>query len=169
MSEVERLGRPPVSSEKRGPSPLLSTRVDRDTLAQLTALGRSTQRRPSQLLREAIELLLEKHAQTISDSKGVHSDGAAARTLPAQLDELRGPANGTVTPPGSVAGATRSVYNLDNRFERAALYQLVIAEADRDDVVRFLNRDLLIATWASLNVNPATRLAWERRFPELLE
>ena len=84
------------------------------------------------------------------------------------LDELRGPSSGTVTRPPSVATSVSSVYNVDNRFDRAALYQLVISEASHDDIATYLNRDVLISDWSRLNLAADVRAAWEARFPELL-
>lgn len=167
MNEVERLGRPAIGSAKRGPSPLLSTRVEPSTLTKLTELGRATGQRPSQLLREAIDLLLEKHSDLTSGATRSAVSTTTSRPIPEHLDELRGPSSGTVTRPSSVATSASSVFNVDNRFDRAALYQLVVSEASRDDLAAYLNRDLLISDWSRLNLATDVRAAWEARFPEL--
>lgn len=163
MANVERIGRPRVGSEKRGASPLLSTRVDPATWQAFTKMVQTSGQRPSQLLREAIDLLLAEHS-----TSGASSDSSAStRNLPDHLSDLLGPDSGTVTPPASIARLARSVYNLDNRFDRAALYQLVITEGSSTDVLRTLNRDLLVTLWSALVLRPAIRTAWQLRFPEL--
>lgn len=165
MSEVERIGRPRIGSTKQGPSPLLSTRVDHTTLERFNALSIASRRKPSDLLREAIQLLIDAHSESLAT--GTASGLAWHQTLPMSLDELRGPSSGTVVRPLSVSTASSSVYNIDNRFDLAALYQLVITEASRDDVVKYLDRELLISNWTRLNLATDVRAAWEARFAEL--
>ncbi|MET7453968.1 hypothetical protein ABZT03_19205 [Streptomyces sp. NPDC005574] len=50
-----------------------------------------------------------------------------------------------------------------------SLYRTVLTEGQRQDLVAFLNRDLLIAQWPVLRklIGRPLRDAWEIRFPEL--
>ncbi|MER6539078.1 hypothetical protein ABT215_35885 [Streptomyces sp900105755] len=50
-----------------------------------------------------------------------------------------------------------------------SLYRTVLAEGQREDLVRFLSRELLLAQWPLLRrlISRALRDAWEDRFPGL--
>ncbi|GAA2532903.1 hypothetical protein GCM10010423_30770 [Streptomyces levis] len=89
--------------------------------------------------------------------------------LPASLHELTGPATGTVDLPLHVAWSGRRTYGLDRPRSRMSLYRTVLAEGQRQDLVAFLNRDLLVAQWPVLRtlISRPLREAWEDRFPEL--
>lgn len=92
-----------------------------------------------------------------------------ARRLPASLEELTGPSSGTVDLPLHVVWSGRRTYGLSQPRSRMSLYRTVLAEGQRQDLVVFLNRDLLIAQWPVLRslVSRPLRDAWESRFPEL--
>ncbi|AYG78078.1 hypothetical protein DWB77_00185 [Streptomyces hundungensis] len=49
------------------------------------------------------------------------------------------------------------------------LYRTVLAEGQRQDLVDFLNRDLLIAQWPVLRtlISRPIRHVWEAAFPDL--
>ncbi|MEU6556291.1 hypothetical protein ABZ915_39515 [Streptomyces sp. NPDC046915] len=92
-----------------------------------------------------------------------------ARRLPASLEELAGPSAGTVDLPLHVVWSGRRSYGLGQPRSRMSLYRTVLAEGQRQDLVAFLSRDLLIAQWPVLRtlVSRPLRDAWEDRFPEL--
>ncbi|MDC2956883.1 hypothetical protein [Streptomyces gilvifuscus] len=92
-----------------------------------------------------------------------------ARRLPASLDELAGPTSGTVELPLHVVWSGRRSYGLDRPRSRMSLYRTVLAEGQRQDVVSFLSRDLLVAQWPILRtlISRPLRDAWEAAFPEL--
>lgn len=91
------------------------------------------------------------------------------RRLPASLDELGGPTTGTVELPLHVVWSGRRAYGLDQPRSRMSLYRTVLAEGQREDLVSFLNRELLLAQWPVLRtlIGRPLRDAWEGGFPEL--
>ncbi|MFE0923223.1 hypothetical protein ACFW24_36545 [Streptomyces nigra] len=92
-----------------------------------------------------------------------------ALRLPTSLDELTGPATGTVDLPLHVVWSGRRSYGLGQPRSRMSLYRTVLAEGQRQDLTVFLNRDLLVAQWPVLRtlISRPLREAWENRFPEL--
>ncbi|MFF7082392.1 transcriptional regulator [Streptomyces lavendulae] len=60
-------------------------------------------------------------------------------------------------------------YDLDRPRQRMSLYRTVLAEGQYEDLVAFLDRDLLTAQWPALRtlVSRHVRQAWEERFPQL--
>ncbi|MGW6026348.1 hypothetical protein [Streptomyces sp. NPDC055099] len=92
-----------------------------------------------------------------------------AKRLPAHLEELSGPADGTVDLPLHVVWSGRRTYTLDRPKSRMSLYRTVLAEGQRQDLIDFLDRDLLITQWPVLRtlISRPARDAWEAAFPEL--
>lgn len=91
------------------------------------------------------------------------------RRLPASLDELAGPAHGTVQLPLHVAWSGMTAFDLDQPKLRMSLYRIVLAEGMRDDLAAFLNRELLLVQWPVLRklISRHIRDVWEAAFPEL--
>ncbi|GHB72532.1 hypothetical protein GCM10010331_70860 [Streptomyces xanthochromogenes] len=91
------------------------------------------------------------------------------RRLPARLEDLRGPAHGTVDLPLHVVWSGRRSFDVSALRPRMGLYRTVLAEGQRQDVVDFLNRDLLVAQWPVLRtlISRLVRDVWEDAFPEL--
>ncbi|MFI1302360.1 hypothetical protein ACH4T2_03085 [Streptomyces sioyaensis] len=92
-----------------------------------------------------------------------------AQRLPAQLQDLTGPTHGTVDLPLHVVWSGRRSYRLEQPCSRMSLYRTVLAEGQRQDLIDFLNRDLLIAPVARAADadQPPDRDVWESAFPEL--
>ncbi|HZG07104.1 MAG TPA: transcriptional regulator [Streptomyces sp.] len=92
-----------------------------------------------------------------------------ARRLPGELSELAGPAHGTVSLPLHLAWSGLTRFDLDQPRLRMSLYRIVLAEGMHDDLVRYLNRDLLTDMWPVLRtlVSRDLRDTWESAFPEL--
>ncbi|MEJ8653591.1 hypothetical protein WKI65_37505 [Streptomyces sp. MS1.AVA.3] len=92
-----------------------------------------------------------------------------AKRLPAQLEDLAGPARGTVDLPLHVVWSGRRSYGLEQLRSRMSLYRTVLAEGQRQDLIDFLNRDLLIAQWPVLRtlISRPIRDVWEAAFPAL--
>jgi hypothetical protein len=59
--------------------------------------------------------------------------------------------------------------DLDLPRQRMSLYRTVLAEGMRDDLSRFLNRDILLELWPVLRklISRAIKDVWEEAFPEL--
>ncbi|MGW2445803.1 hypothetical protein [Streptomyces sp. NPDC001675] len=91
------------------------------------------------------------------------------RRLPECLEELRGPIEGIVELPLHVAWSGMTVYDLGKPRQRMGLYRTVLHEGLRDDLARFLNRDLLLQMWPVLRtlVGRTVRSVWEEAFPQL--
>ncbi|MFJ3799976.1 hypothetical protein ACIPSJ_27305 [Streptomyces sp. NPDC090088] len=92
-----------------------------------------------------------------------------ARRLPDTLEALTGPEHGLVDLPLHIAWSGLRTYDLDQPRLRMSLYRTVLAEGQRDDITRFLNRDLLLAQWPTMRtmISRPVREVWETAFPEL--
>lgn len=88
---------------------------------------------------------------------------------PERLDELCGPAHGTVQLPPWVYWGPSPVANLDSVGDTIRAYQATIQEGRTVDQVQILNRDRLIELWPELHMPPRVRELWEGRFRELAE
>ena len=75
---------------------------------------------------------------------------AYARRLPSSLEDLRGPAAGVVELPLHVAWSGRRVYDVGREDQRLVLYALLLAEAPREDIERFVHRESLVSMWPRL-------------------
>lgn len=91
--------------------------------------------------------------------------------LPARLQDLAGPTEGTVDLPLHVVWSGLRSFSLDQPKLRMGLYRTVLAEGQRDDLICFLNKDLLLAQWPVLRrmVSRHLREVWEDAFPELAQ
>ncbi|MEV4936466.1 transcriptional regulator [Streptomyces zaomyceticus] len=92
-----------------------------------------------------------------------------AGRLPAKLSELGGPAHGHVDLPLHLAWSGLSRFDLDQPRLRMSCYRIVLAEGQHDDLVRHLNRELLVAMWPVLRtlISRDIRDVWEAAFTEL--
>jgi hypothetical protein len=84
------------------------------------------------------------------------------------LDQLRGPAGGTLELSHSVLWAPGGgLVDLDRPGALRMAYRAVLNEGTVEDLVRVLNRDVLIAVWPELLLPLRVLAMWESRFPEL--
>ena len=92
-----------------------------------------------------------------------------ARRLPGDLSELVGPDHGVVELPLHLAWSGLRRFDLDEPRLRMGLYRILLAEGMREDLVRYVNRDVLVAIWPVLRtlVSRAIRDVWEEAFAEL--
>ncbi|MGW1847664.1 transcriptional regulator [Streptomyces sp. NPDC001966] len=92
-----------------------------------------------------------------------------ARRLPAVLSDLVGPEHGTVSLPLRLAWSGLTTFDLDQPRLRMSYYRIVLAEGQHDDLVRYLDRDLLVGLWPTLRtlVSRDVREVWESSFDEL--
>jgi hypothetical protein len=84
--------------------------------------------------------------------------------LPPSLDYLKGPAAGVVEFPLHVAWSGRRVSDVGEEDQRLVLYALLLAEAQREDLERFVHRESLVSIWPRLRrlLGPHTRREWEQ-------
>jgi|SRR5271165_3757524 len=89
--------------------------------------------------------------------------------LPRSLEDLAGPTSGTVQLPLHVAWSGLTAFDLDKPKPRMSLYRVVLAEGQCDDLMVYLNRELLVGQWPVLRtlVSRHIRSVWESAFPEL--
>jgi hypothetical protein len=88
---------------------------------------------------------------------------------PETLKELRGPASGVVELPVRLywSAGSRS-FDLTSRHDAADMYEAVLdAASSREDLIRYLDADLLTRVWPVLGMSRAKRAAWENQFPVL--
>ncbi|MFB6872098.1 transcriptional regulator [Streptomyces sp. NPDC056323] len=92
-----------------------------------------------------------------------------ARRLPAALSDLVGPEHGTVSLPLHLAWSGLTTFDLDQPRLRMSYYRIVLAEGQHDDLVQYLDRDLLVGLWPTLRtlVSRDVREVWESAFDEL--
>jgi len=88
-----------------------------------------------------------------------------ARRLPSSLEDLKGPATGRVELPLHLAWSGRRVYDVGDQDQRLVLYAMLLAEAQREDLERFLHRESLVTIWPRLRqlLGPHARREWERQ------
>lgn len=87
--------------------------------------------------------------------------------VPGSLDELEGPEHGLIWLPHHLAWSGRREFDLDDDYDRAALYKVVLEEGQQEDVRRFLSHRILRLIWSGIVPARQVRGLWERRFPEL--
>lgn len=87
--------------------------------------------------------------------------------MPDQLDELEGPVHGVIVLPRELAWSGRREFDLDDAYDRAALYKIVLEEGGRQDFRRLLNEEVLRRHWPELRPARQVRARWEQRFPGL--
>ncbi|MCT2547473.1 transcriptional regulator [Streptomyces atratus] len=91
------------------------------------------------------------------------------RRLPESLDELHGPTHGVVELPLHMARSGMTSYDMSKPRQHMGLYRTVLHEGLRDDLPRYINRDLLLQLWPVLRtlVGRTVRTVWEDSFPQL--
>lgn len=84
--------------------------------------------------------------------------------VPDSLDDLHGPAEGTVALPLHLAWSGLREYNVSDPRLRMSMYRTVITGGGRSDAEAFLNAHHLAADWPLLRkgIGPSFRKAWER-------
>ncbi|HEY6277253.1 MAG TPA: hypothetical protein VIX86_13090 [Streptosporangiaceae bacterium] len=85
----------------------------------------------------------------------------------ASLDELRGPVHGVLELPHELAWSGRRSFDLDDDYDRAAAYKIILEEGREEHFRRFLNARLLRRYWRDVRPARQVRALWEGRFPEL--
>jgi len=83
------------------------------------------------------------------------------------LDELRGPAHGALVLPRELAWSGRHRFDLDDDYDRAAAYKIILEEGREEHFRRFLNAGLLRRYWQEILPARRVRALWESRLPEL--
>jgi hypothetical protein len=84
-------------------------------------------------------------------------------------DEFRGPTTGVVHLPTRLCWSGSPRFSIDDPLERLALYTALFDAGQRDDVARYVNRDLLAQDWPRIKRLTSRELIgmWEKRLPVL--
>jgi len=69
---------------------------------------------------------------------------------------------GTVVLPLHVAWSGRRAYDVSDERQRLMLYALLLAEAQREGLERFLHGESLVSMWLRRLLGPHARRAWEQ-------
>lgn len=86
------------------------------------------------------------------------------------LDDLRGPATGTVELPNRLLWNPSRPFDLSEEQRRRSLIRIVLREArSQQDLADFIDRGSLVDLWPSLGLPRRIAAAWEAKFPELAE
>lgn len=86
--------------------------------------------------------------------------------LPARIEELRGPARGTIMLPRYMSFPGLRECDVTDEATRRTMYGIVLTQGVRNDVARYLNAELLRADWPHIKgaLDPALRRVCQRRF-----
>lgn len=87
--------------------------------------------------------------------------------LPVSLNELAGPSSGVIDLPRTIYWGPEKTVDLADPVDVQRMYQAVVRTGTRQEQGRWLNLDLLIATWPSLVLPVRCRALWESKFSEL--
>lgn len=83
------------------------------------------------------------------------------------LEALRGPAHGVLELPQELAWSGRRRFDLDDDYDRAAAYKVILEEGREEDFRRYLNAELLRRCWRDILPARQVQALWEGHFPEL--
>ena len=83
------------------------------------------------------------------------------------LEELCGPAHGVLELPQELAWSGRRRFDLDDGYDRAAAYKIILEEGREADFRRYLNARLLRSYWHDILPARQVQAPWEGHFPEL--
>jgi hypothetical protein len=87
--------------------------------------------------------------------------------VPARLQDLHGPAHGTVTLPLNVYWGPDPDADLDSLAGITKAYQAALREGRTEDLEQIVNANRLTEVWDELLLPARVRTLWESRFPEL--
>jgi hypothetical protein len=106
-------------------------------------------------------------AASVSEDEKLAMVTFALCSFPAGLDAWHCPTHGIVTLPTWIDWSPRKTYNLEDKFDTAASYHVVISEAKPAEMAGYLDRDTLIRIWFGIGMSQKTAQVREQHFPEL--
>jgi hypothetical protein len=94
--------------------------------------------------------------------------GAVDR-IPHSLTQMTGPGEGMVSLPVRLAWSGPSTFDVTDPRERLTLYCSLLDCGQRDDIIRYVNAELLCQDWPRIRRLTSRRLIalWEQCLPEL--
>lgn len=84
------------------------------------------------------------------------------------LDDLRGPAQGTIRLPIWVRWLDDGDIDVTNLGGARMAYQALLAEGTGEIQAQLMNKNTLMRLWPQLSLDARVRELWEGRFPELM-
>jgi len=86
--------------------------------------------------------------------------------LPDQIDELRGPVRGVVMLPMHLSWPGMRECDVSDEATRRSMYGMLLSQGKSNDIVRFINAELLTADWPQIaaSLEPKLRRLCERAF-----
>lgn len=130
-----------------------------------------------------LERLLTEQLQTTRAVHGLSAESGPGRyptvprgyvyadhipyATPDSLSDLRGPTSGVVTVGPHIDTSMNPVYVLGDPDRLWGLYTRVVRSGAVPDQVTYLDGQVLLRLWPSLNLPVRCRKAWEQKFPEL--
>jgi hypothetical protein len=92
----------------------------------------------------------------------------AAGRIPS-WDEFHGPNQGAVDLPNRLCWSGSPRFSIDDPLDRLALYTALFDAGQREDIARYVNRDLLAQDWPQVRRLTSRELIgiWEQRLPAL--
>lgn len=102
----------------------------------------------------------DKHRHTIADS--------LVYLVPNALDDLHGPASGTVELPLHLDWGPERTYQVNDDGSCSALYQLTLQNSGSiEEICRIVHPARLTALWPTMMLPARCRQLWETAFPQL--
>lgn len=83
------------------------------------------------------------------------------------LAELHGPEHGGLRLPVELAWGGRTVFDLEDEYDRTAVYKIVLEEGTKQHLRELVNGQLLTAIWNQMRPARPVRALWEKHFPQL--
>ena len=100
-------------------------------------------------------------------SRGFRFEQTIPYDTPETLDQLQGPTSGTVRVRPHINTSPDPVYDLDSPSQVWSLYSAVVRDGLPSEQATLLNREILLALWADLNLPARCRTIWNDKFLEL--
>lgn len=83
------------------------------------------------------------------------------------LAELHGPEHGVLRLPVELAWGGRTEFDLEDEYDRTAVYKIVLEEGTKRHLRELINGQLLTAIWYQMRPARPVRALWEKQFPQL--
>ena len=111
----------------------------------------------------------------MGDNVGVTSTTLPSRLIgvadriPRSLQELVGPASGSVDLPTRLAWSGLRQFDVTDPAQRLTLYRMLMDCGQLHDIATYVNSEFLVRDWPRIRRLTARRLValWEKRLPEL--
>ena len=83
------------------------------------------------------------------------------------LADLHGPEQGVLRLPTESAWGGRTEFDLEDSYDRAAVYKIILEEGTGSHLRELVSGRLLPAIWTHMRPARQVRVLWEQQFPQL--